>query len=60
MAADNAFIGPPGQIAEEVAELDQVGVDVVVLQITRDDVAVDHIGAMEAIAERVLPGFVGP
>jgi alkanesulfonate monooxygenase SsuD/methylene tetrahydromethanopterin reductase-like flavin-dependent oxidoreductase (luciferase family) len=60
MAADNAFIGRPGQIAEQVAELDQAGVDVVVLQMTRDDVAVDHIGAMEAIAERVLAGFVAP
>jgi alkanesulfonate monooxygenase SsuD/methylene tetrahydromethanopterin reductase-like flavin-dependent oxidoreductase (luciferase family) len=60
MAADNAFIGPPSQIAEQVAELDQAGVDVVVLQITRDDVAVDHIGAMEAIAECVLPGVVAP
>jgi alkanesulfonate monooxygenase SsuD/methylene tetrahydromethanopterin reductase-like flavin-dependent oxidoreductase (luciferase family) len=55
LATDNAFIGPPEQIAEQITQLDEAGVDVVVLQITRDDVAVDFHGTMETIAERVLP-----
>jgi alkanesulfonate monooxygenase SsuD/methylene tetrahydromethanopterin reductase-like flavin-dependent oxidoreductase (luciferase family) len=55
LMADNALIGTPESVAGGIRELGEIGVDVVVLQVTRDDVAVDHRRAMESIAERVLP-----
>lgn len=50
LAADNALIGTPEQIATMVGEAEQVGVDLVVLQLTRDDARVDHRQSMEALA----------
>lgn len=55
LAVDNAFIGEPQHIAEQIAELDAAGVDVVVLQVTRDDLALDHRRNMEILAEGALP-----
>jgi alkanesulfonate monooxygenase SsuD/methylene tetrahydromethanopterin reductase-like flavin-dependent oxidoreductase (luciferase family) len=50
LGADHALIGTPASIAEEIERLGEAGVDLVVLQLTRDDVPVDHRPAMEAIA----------
>jgi alkanesulfonate monooxygenase SsuD/methylene tetrahydromethanopterin reductase-like flavin-dependent oxidoreductase (luciferase family) len=58
LAADNAFIGPPEEIAERLRELEEIGIDIVVLQMTRDDVQIDYRANMEAIAEQVLPVIV--
>lgn len=55
LATDNALIGTPAQIAEEIARLDEAGVDLVVLQVTRDDVSADHRQTMEAIAGALFP-----
>jgi alkanesulfonate monooxygenase SsuD/methylene tetrahydromethanopterin reductase-like flavin-dependent oxidoreductase (luciferase family) len=55
LAADNALIGPADEIAEQLDEIRDAGVDIVVLQITRDDVEADHRTNMEAIAAGVLP-----
>lgn len=52
--SEHAFIGPPDLIAERLRELEADGVDVVVLQITRDDVIADYRTNMERIGERVL------
>jgi alkanesulfonate monooxygenase SsuD/methylene tetrahydromethanopterin reductase-like flavin-dependent oxidoreductase (luciferase family) len=57
LAADTAFIGTPERIAEQLGQLASAGVDLVVLQLTRDDVEVDHRPNMEAIAEHVLPAI---
>jgi len=55
LAADNALIGTPEAIAAELADLQRAGVDLVVLQVTRDDVAIDHRANMEALAAVVRP-----
>jgi len=55
LATANALIGTPGDIAEEIAQLDDAGVDLVVLQVTRDDVSADHLHTMEAIAGALFP-----
>jgi alkanesulfonate monooxygenase SsuD/methylene tetrahydromethanopterin reductase-like flavin-dependent oxidoreductase (luciferase family) len=57
LAADNALIGSGTEIATSVRELAAAGVDVVVLQVTRDDLDVDYRANMEAIAEHVLPAL---
>jgi alkanesulfonate monooxygenase SsuD/methylene tetrahydromethanopterin reductase-like flavin-dependent oxidoreductase (luciferase family) len=57
LAADNALIGPADEIAEQVDEIRDAGVDIVVLQLTRDDVAADHRANMETIAAGVLPAI---
>jgi alkanesulfonate monooxygenase SsuD/methylene tetrahydromethanopterin reductase-like flavin-dependent oxidoreductase (luciferase family) len=54
LASDNALIGHPEQIAAGVAWLADVGVDLVVLQLTRDDVVADHRTNMPALADVVL------
>jgi alkanesulfonate monooxygenase SsuD/methylene tetrahydromethanopterin reductase-like flavin-dependent oxidoreductase (luciferase family) len=53
-ASDNALIGTPEGIAEQVSELEEAGVDLVVLQVTRDDTDIDHRPNMETIGEHVL------
>jgi alkanesulfonate monooxygenase SsuD/methylene tetrahydromethanopterin reductase-like flavin-dependent oxidoreductase (luciferase family) len=55
---DAALIGTAGEIAANVHELQDVGADLVVLQITSDGVATDHRGTMELLAEHLAPGFV--
>ena len=57
LAANTAFIGPPQAITARLEELAEVGIDVVVLQVMRDDQAVDYRGDMEALAEHVLPAI---
>jgi alkanesulfonate monooxygenase SsuD/methylene tetrahydromethanopterin reductase-like flavin-dependent oxidoreductase (luciferase family) len=59
-AADTAFIGAPEQIAVQIRELKDIGVDLVVLQVTRDDVEIDHRPNLEAIAEHVVPALTAP
>jgi alkanesulfonate monooxygenase SsuD/methylene tetrahydromethanopterin reductase-like flavin-dependent oxidoreductase (luciferase family) len=54
LATDNALIGRPEEIALGVASLATVGVDLVVLQVTRDDVMVDHRANMADLADAVL------
>jgi alkanesulfonate monooxygenase SsuD/methylene tetrahydromethanopterin reductase-like flavin-dependent oxidoreductase (luciferase family) len=54
LATDNAFIGPPEKIAADIRELEAVGVDLVVLQVMRDDIEVDYRGNMAELAEHVL------
>jgi alkanesulfonate monooxygenase SsuD/methylene tetrahydromethanopterin reductase-like flavin-dependent oxidoreductase (luciferase family) len=53
-ASDNALIGTSEEIAERVSELEEAGVDLVVLQVTRDDTHVAHRPNMETIGEHVL------
>jgi alkanesulfonate monooxygenase SsuD/methylene tetrahydromethanopterin reductase-like flavin-dependent oxidoreductase (luciferase family) len=55
LATDNALIGPAEHVACGLRDLEEMGVDLVVLQVTRDDVVVDYRGAMRAVAEHVLP-----
>jgi alkanesulfonate monooxygenase SsuD/methylene tetrahydromethanopterin reductase-like flavin-dependent oxidoreductase (luciferase family) len=57
LATANALIGTPDEIAEQIARLDAAGVDLVVLQVTRDDVSADHLETMEALATAL---FVPP
>ena len=47
-ATETAFIGPPEQIASDMNELSEAGVDLVVLQLMRDDIVVDYRRNMEA------------
>jgi alkanesulfonate monooxygenase SsuD/methylene tetrahydromethanopterin reductase-like flavin-dependent oxidoreductase (luciferase family) len=49
-ATATALVGTPEQIAEEVADLEADGVDLLVLQLTRDDHAADHRWAMAQLA----------
>jgi alkanesulfonate monooxygenase SsuD/methylene tetrahydromethanopterin reductase-like flavin-dependent oxidoreductase (luciferase family) len=55
LASESALIGTPGSIAEGIAELEAIGVELVVLQVTRDDLTVDYRPNLEAIAEQLLP-----
>jgi alkanesulfonate monooxygenase SsuD/methylene tetrahydromethanopterin reductase-like flavin-dependent oxidoreductase (luciferase family) len=59
-ATETAFIGPPEQIASDINELAEAGVDLVVLQLMRDDIVVDYRQNMAAIAESVLPAPAVP
>jgi alkanesulfonate monooxygenase SsuD/methylene tetrahydromethanopterin reductase-like flavin-dependent oxidoreductase (luciferase family) len=54
LATDTALIGTSTEIMAGLNDIEQAGVDLVVLQITRDDVTVDHRDAMRALAT-VLP-----
>jgi alkanesulfonate monooxygenase SsuD/methylene tetrahydromethanopterin reductase-like flavin-dependent oxidoreductase (luciferase family) len=54
LAADNALIGRPEEIALGLADLAAAGVDLVVLQVTRDDVVADHRANMADLADAVL------
>ena len=54
LGSENAFIGPPSQIAAEIGDLEQAGVDLVVLQVVRDDVESDHRGQTERLAPELL------
>jgi alkanesulfonate monooxygenase SsuD/methylene tetrahydromethanopterin reductase-like flavin-dependent oxidoreductase (luciferase family) len=55
-ATETALVGPPESIAAEIAELEALGADLVILQVTRDDIVVDHQAAMERIAEGLRAG----
>ncbi len=54
-ASDNALIGPPEQLITALAELAELGVDLVVLITTRDDLAFEHRDQMTILGEHVLP-----
>jgi len=56
-AVDAGLIGPPEQLVAELRELEDAGVDLVVLQLTSDGLRVDHRANMTLIAAEVLPAL---
>jgi alkanesulfonate monooxygenase SsuD/methylene tetrahydromethanopterin reductase-like flavin-dependent oxidoreductase (luciferase family) len=58
--SETALIGTPAQIADGIAELEGVGVDLVVLQATRDGLDVDYRQALERLAEAIPAGTTAP
>jgi alkanesulfonate monooxygenase SsuD/methylene tetrahydromethanopterin reductase-like flavin-dependent oxidoreductase (luciferase family) len=53
--ADTAIVGPPEALAEELSELERLGVDLVVLHIAAHDMRPGYRAAMEQVSSDVLP-----
>ncbi len=58
-AVDAALIGTSEEIAAGLAELAGAGIDLVVMHLTSDGLAIDHRDNMRMIAEQVLPALAG-
>jgi alkanesulfonate monooxygenase SsuD/methylene tetrahydromethanopterin reductase-like flavin-dependent oxidoreductase (luciferase family) len=58
LGSENALIGAPVQIAAGIDDLERAGVDLVVLQVAHEDVAVDHRRNVERLGVEVLPELV--